>query len=91
MQSAANPRVSRRVAAGLTLLLFGLLGVAAVVLALSNVLPLLIAWIGMVVVIVGASFELGSSASMRSVWRGIIVLGDIGNDGDRRTAAGDDL
>jgi diacylglycerol kinase family enzyme len=77
MQSAANSRVSRRVAAGLTLLLFGLLGVAAVVLALSNVLPLLIAWIGMVVVIVGASYELGSSASRRSVWRGIIVLGAI--------------
>jgi diacylglycerol kinase family enzyme len=77
MESGANSRASRRIAAGLTLLLFGLLGVAGLVLALSNVLPLLVAWIGMVVVIVGASFELRSSGSMRTVWRGVIVVGAI--------------
>lgn len=77
MESGANQSVSRRVAAWLTLLLFGFFGVATLALALSNVLPLFVAWIGMVVVIFGASFELRSSGSMRSVWRGVIVLGAI--------------
>ena len=77
MERTSQTSISRRVSAGLTLVLFVLLGVVALVLALSNVLPLLIAWIGMVVVIFGASFELRSSGTRRTFWIVIVAFGAI--------------
>ncbi len=61
----------------MTLLLFAFLGGVALVLALSNVLPLLVSWLGLVVVVFGASFELQSSGSRRTFWIGVIVFGAI--------------
>jgi diacylglycerol kinase family enzyme len=77
MSIGSQPSIPRRVAAGLTLLLFGILGLVALVLALSNVLPLLVAWIGIVVAIFGASFELRSSGSKRKLWIGVVAVGAI--------------
>jgi diacylglycerol kinase family enzyme len=58
-------------------LLFALLGVSALVLALSNVVPLLVSWIGMVIAIFGASRELQSSGPRRTFWIGVVILGSI--------------
>lgn len=77
MERTSQPSTSRRVSAGLTLVLFAVLGVAALVLALSNVLPLLIAWVGIVAAIFGASFELQSSGSRRTFWIGVVAFGAI--------------
>ncbi len=77
MEIGGQPSVSRRVAAGLTLVLFALLGVAALALALSNVLPLLVAWLGMIVAVFGASRELRSSGSKRAFWIGVVAFGTI--------------
>jgi diacylglycerol kinase family enzyme len=62
----------------LTLVLFAFLGVAALALALVNLLALLLVWVGIVVVIFGSSFELRSTGPARMVWRIVVGLGAIG-------------
>jgi diacylglycerol kinase family enzyme len=77
VENGSQPSVSRRVAAGATLALFALFGVAALSFALMNLLSVLVAWVGIVVVIFGVSFELRSSGSLRVAWMVIIGIGAV--------------
>lgn len=75
MDQALESSVSRRIAAGSTLILFGLLGIVSVALALVNLPLLFIGWMGMVVAAFGLAFELRASGRMRAVWAVVTTFG----------------
>ena len=75
MDQALESSVSRRIAAGSTLILFGLLGIVSVALALVNLPLLFIGWMGMVVAAFGLAFELRASGRMRAVWAVVTTAG----------------
>ncbi len=88
MESGAQPEVSdrpgvsRRIAAGLTLLLLVLLGIFALVLALVNLPSLLCALAGVAVAVIAFSFGLRSSGPMRVFWiitAGVAVVASVGS------------
>ena len=69
--------VYQRIAAGATLAFFAIFGVVAVLLALSNIPSLLVAWVGIAVVFFALSFELRSAGSTRVVWAVVAGIGAI--------------
>jgi len=75
VKQGVQPRASQRVAAVGTLSLFALLGLVALGLALTNLLPLLGVWVGIAVVFFALSFELRSSGTARAVWIGVAGTG----------------
>ena len=75
MTKVLQPSASQRVAAGLTLFLFGFLGIIAAGLALTNLPELFIAWLGMVVFVFAISFELRSEGKMHLLWKVVAVSG----------------
>ncbi len=77
MDSNSRPSLSQRVAAIVTLVLFALLGVAALGLALKNLPLLLVAWIGLVVAVFAVYFELRAKGWTRGVWIAVAASGAI--------------
>lgn len=75
MNEGEQPTASQRAAAWTTLFLFGFLGIVAVVLALTNVPALLVAWIGMVVFVFALSFDLRSSERLHVLWVAVAISG----------------
>jgi len=69
--------VYQRIAAGATLVFFAVFSVVAVLLALSSIPSLLVAWIGMVVVFFAFSFELRAAGSTRIAWTVVAGIGAI--------------
>jgi diacylglycerol kinase family enzyme len=75
MLQAVQPSASQRAAAGITLFLFGFLGVVSAALALTNIPALLVGWIGLVVFVFAVSFELRSSENLRKLWAAVAAGG----------------
>ncbi len=77
MHGGEAPGIGRRVAAGLSLVLAGLLFVFALVLAIVNAPLLLVAWLGMAVGMFAISFGLSSMGVRRFVWQTVAVVGGL--------------
>lgn len=69
--------VYQRIAAGVTIALFAVLGVVALLLALTSIPSLLVAWFGMVVVFFASSFELRATGTIRVAWAVVAGIGAI--------------
>ena len=77
MHGGEAPGVERRVAAGLSLVLVGLLFIFALMLAIGNPPSLLVAWLGMAVGMFAISFGLSSTGVRRLMWQIVSLVGGL--------------